>query len=495
MNDARTCFSTTSDLAGLIRSRELGIVELTSLYLQRIEQRNPALGAYVCVLADQALATAEALQRRLDDTPEPSPLYGIPIAIKDLDDVAGAPTRCGSRTMAGNIAKEDSIFTERLRGAGAIVLGKTNTPEFGHKATTDSLAFGPASSPYVAGTNAGGSSGGSAAAAADGLAAIAQGGDGGGSIRIPASLCGVYGFKPSWGRVPHAYRPGAFLFTPFVSHGALARSVEDAAIMLEAMIGPHPRDPLSLPDAELDLRAACRRPIDGLRVAYSPNMGVFPVDSRVRGIVDEAARALSGAGAAVDTIELPINCSQQELAAVWRRGIVVQHAQMVAGFRAEGTDLLALGADGLEPQFLALLDEADAITAVDYKVDDMVRTHVFDTVQDVFDQYDILLSATCSVPAVENASDGTTVGPDQVNGEAVDPLIGWALTYVVNFTGHPAASVPAGLTAENSPVGMQLVGRRFEDDTVLAASAAIERARPWAHTYPGLADLRSQPVA
>jgi amidase/aspartyl-tRNA(Asn)/glutamyl-tRNA(Gln) amidotransferase subunit A len=494
MNDATTCFSSTRQLADLIRARELGIVELTAQYLQRIERRNPALGAYVCVLADEALATAEELQRQLDHTPEPGPLYGIPIAIKDLDDVAGVPTRCGSRTMAGNVAKQDSIFVERLRAAGAIILGKTNTPEFGHKGTTDSLAFGPASSPYVAGTNAGGSSGGSAAAVADGLAAIAQGGDGGGSIRIPASLCGVYGFKPSWGRVPHAYRPGAFLFTPFVSHGVLARTVEDAAIMLEPMIGPHPRDPLSLPHVELNLRAACRRSIDGLRVAYSPNMGVFPVDARVRRVVDEAAQALSRAGATVDTIELPITYSQQELAAVWRRGIVVQHAQMIAGFQAEGTDLLGFGANGLEPQFLALLEEADSISAIDYKIDDMVRTHVFDTVQDVFDQYDMLLSPTCSVPAIKNASDGTTVGPHQVNGEAVDPLIGWSLTYIVNFTGHPAASIPAGLTPESSPVGMQLVGRRFEDDTVLAASAAIERVRPWADTYPGLADLRSQPV-
>jgi amidase/aspartyl-tRNA(Asn)/glutamyl-tRNA(Gln) amidotransferase subunit A len=159
---------------------------------------------------------------------------------------------------------------------------------------------------------------------------------------------------------------------------------------------------------------------------------------------------------------------------------------MVAGFRMQGTDLLALGNDGLEPAFLQLVEEGEAVSALDYKLDDIVRTHVFDAIEDVFADYDLLVCPTCSVAAVENATDGTTVGPSEVDGEVVDPLIGWCLTYLFNFTGHPAGSAPAGLTAEGLPVGMQLVARRHRDDVVLAASAALQRVRPWAQTYPGL---------
>jgi Asp-tRNA(Asn)/Glu-tRNA(Gln) amidotransferase A subunit family amidase len=494
MDEGLSCFTPAHELARLIRAREVSIPEITALYLQRIEQRNPALGAYVCVLAQEALDSAVERQRELDRGEAVGPLHGLPIAIKDLDDLAGVPTRCSSRTMSASPAAEDSIFAARLRKAGAVFLGKTNTPEFGHKGTTDSLLFGPASSPFKTGKNAGGSSGGAAAAAADGLAAIAQGGDGGGSIRIPAALCGVYGFKPSWGRVAHAYRPGAFLFTPFVSHGPLARTVEDAAILTQAMIGPHPRDPLCIPDDGIELVRACGCSIEGLRIAYSPNLGVFPVDARVSEVVGDAVGALSAAGALVDKVDPKIAHSQQELSAVWRRGIAVQHAQMVAGFKMQGTDLLALGDDGLEPCFRQLVEEGEAVSALDYKLDDIVRTHVFDAIEDVFADYDLLVCPTCSVPAVENATDGTTVGPSEVDGEAVDPLIGWCLTYPFNFTGHPAASAPAGLTADGLPVGMQIVARRHRDDVVLAASAALQRVRPWAHAYPGLHDDSSSRV-
>jgi amidase/aspartyl-tRNA(Asn)/glutamyl-tRNA(Gln) amidotransferase subunit A len=484
--DGLSCFTPAVELAKLIRAREVSVVEVTSLHLQRIERRNPALGAYVCVCAEEALASARERQRQLDRGERVGSLHGLPVAIKDLEDVAGVPTRSGSRATPSSPAAEDAIFVQRMREAGAVFLGKTNAPEFGHKGTTDSLLFGPASSPFRAGTNAGGSSGGAAAAVADGLAAIAQGGDGGGSIRIPAALCGVYGIKPSWGRVPHVYRPGAFPFTPFVSHGPLARTVQDAALMLAAMVGPHPRDPLSIPDEGLDLLGACERSIEGLRVAYSPKLGVFPVSAEVSEVVARAVGALEQAGALVEEVEPQIAHSQQELSDVWLRSVAVQYAQMVAGFRVQGVDLLAAGTDGLEPDVLHLVHEGEEISALGCKLDDIVRTQVFDAVQDVFADYDLLVSPTCSVAAVENATDGGTVGPSEVDGEAVDPLIGWCLTHPFNFTGHPAASVPAGLTDDGLPVGMQVVARRHREDVVLAASAAVQRSRPWAHAYPGL---------
>ncbi|MGN6187505.1 MAG: amidase [Conexibacter sp.] len=498
MEEIDVCFAPAHELARLMHAREVTVREVVGAHLARIEQRNPELGAYVHVLVDDALATADALQHELDEGAVRGPLHGVPIAIKDLEDVAGVPTTCGSRTMTDNVPQRDAILTQRLRAAGTVILGKTNTPEFGHKGTTDNLVFGPTSSPFAAGTNAGGSSGGSAAAVADGLAAIAQAGDGGGSVRIPAALCGVYGIKPSWGRVAHTYEPSAFLFTPLAQHGPVARTVRDAALALAAMAGPHPRDPMSLPDEGLDLVGACGRSIEGLRVAYSPDLGGFPIDARVRAVVDDAVGALRDAGAAVDSIELQFEPSHERLAEIWRRGIGVHLGQMVAAMRAEGRDLLAPGAGGLEPAIHDYLAIGETMSAVEYKLDDLVRTRVFHAVQDVFDDYDLLVSPTLSVPAIANGSDGMTLGPTEVDGQAVDPLIGWCPTFVFNFTGHPAASVPAGLTPEGYPVGMQIAGPRLRDDVVLAASAAFEAIRPWAHSYPGLreADARQpQPEA
>jgi Asp-tRNA(Asn)/Glu-tRNA(Gln) amidotransferase A subunit family amidase len=493
LEEVEICFASAHELARLLRARELTVSEAVAAHLARIERRNPHVNAYVHLLADDALATARVLQAELDEGRVRGPLHGVPIAIKDLEDIAGVPTTCGSRTMTDNVPARDAILVERLRAAGTIVLGKTNTPEFGHKGTTDNLVFGPTSSPFAIGTNAGGSSGGSAAAVADGLATIAQAGDGGGSIRIPAALCGVYGIKPSWGRVAHTYEPSAFLFTPLAQHGPIARTVRDAAIALAAMVGPHPRDPLSLPDEGLDLVGACDRPIEGLRVAYSRDLGGFPIDARVRAVVDNAVTALRDAGAIVEPVELRFGHPHEQLTEIWRRGISVHLGQMVAAMRADGRDLLALGADGLEPAIHKYLALGEALGAVDYKLDDLVRTHVFHAVQDVFDDYDLIVSPTLSVPAIENSDDGQTAGPAEVDGQAVDPLLGWCPTFLFNFTGHPAASVPAGLTAEGHPVGMQIVGPRLRDDLVLAASAAFEAVRPWARTYPGLREA-AQPA-
>src|SRR5918998_257292 len=211
-----------------------------------------------------------------------------------------------------------ATYVERLERAGAIVLGKTNTPEFGHRAITDNLLFGPTSTPFALGKNAGGSSGGSAAAVADGLAPIAQGSDGGGSIRIPASFCGVYGFKATFGRVASATRPDAFLsHTPFTNSGPLSRTVEDAALMLSVMAGPHSRDPFSVPDDGTDYQGATRRPVSGLKIAYSADLDIFPVEERVLFVVGEAVRAFEEAGARVEEARIGLKRSQKELCDLW----------------------------------------------------------------------------------------------------------------------------------------------------------------------------------
>jgi amidase/aspartyl-tRNA(Asn)/glutamyl-tRNA(Gln) amidotransferase subunit A len=257
--------------------------------------------------------------------------------------------------------------------------------------------------------------------------------------------------------------------------------------MLSVMAGPHPRDPFSVPDDGTDYPAATRRSISGLKIAYSANLDIFPVEERVLSVIGEAVRAFEETGARVEVASMGLKHDQRELSSTWMREVGVRYAEITANFRKEGVvDLLGEHREDLTPQLVDLLVTGQKMSALDYRLDDVTRTEVFDAIQDLFERYDLLLTPTLAVPPFDNADDGNTVGPSEVNGEEVDPLLGWCLTYPFNFTGHPAASVPAGFTDEGLPIGMQIVGRRFADDTVLAASAAFERLRPWHDSYLAL---------
>jgi amidase/aspartyl-tRNA(Asn)/glutamyl-tRNA(Gln) amidotransferase subunit A len=485
-DETRLCFLPATELAQRIRRRDLSPVEVVGAYLRRIAARNPVVNAYTLVLEEQAMAAAHEAERAVMAGRPLGPLHGVPVAIKDLDDVAGVPTSMGSLAVRDRVPARSAVAVERLLAAGAIVLGKTNSPEFGHKGITDNRRYGPTSTPWAVGYNAGGSSGGSAAAVADGLAALAQGTDGGGSVRIPASFSGTVGFKPSFGRIPSVTRPDAFLWGhPLVHIGPLARTVADAALMAEVMAGPHPRDPLSLPPDDSGWRAADRPP-GAVRIAYCRTLGGFPVDGCVASVIDEAVAAMSAHGLSVDEAELDFKVHHSRLAALWVRTIAVHYGAIAVHLKAEGLDLLGDHAEELTPEFRAMLESAGRVGAVEHCLDDLLRTQVFDALEDVFERYDVIVSPTLAVPPVRNRTDGNTIGPTEINGEAVDPLIGWCMTYPINFTGHPAVSVPAGLTGEGLPVGLQIIGRRHADDIVLAMASTLERIRPWFAGYPGL---------
>lgn len=490
------CFAPACELMELIRRRALSPVELVGAYLTRIAERNDLVRAYVTVTADAARAAAKRAERAVMRGGTLGPMHGLPIAIKDLEDKAGVRTTFGSRALLDYVPASSAIIVERLESAGAIVLGKTNVPEFGHKAVTDNRIFGATSTPFAIGMNAGGSSGGSAAAVADGLAAVAQGGDGGGSIRIPAALCGVYGIKPSWGRVPHAYRPDAFLFSPFVSHGPLARTVADAALMLETLSGPDSRDPLSLPSARKDYVIAAREgTLRGLRVAYSRDLDYFPVSRKVTLVVDAAVRTLEDVGAEVELVELGLPGAHGELANRWLRLNELQYASMLASWHPGGVDLMAERRDLLEPEVVARVERGRSISALEFKAADLMRTDVYLAIERVLSDFDMLVSPTLGIAGVANQPDGRTQGVDAIDGRRVNPLLDWALTHPMNFSGHPAASAPAGLTSDGLPVGLQIVGRRFGDRDVLAASAAFERVRPWEGLRDAATRIGEDPAA
>jgi aspartyl-tRNA(Asn)/glutamyl-tRNA(Gln) amidotransferase subunit A len=482
---AELAYMPATELAARIARRELSPVEVVEGFLERIEMRNKNVNAYVLLLRDDALRRARDAEKAIVAGAGVGPLHGVPVAIKDLFDFkAGVPNSFGCKPFKSWTPSVSATYVTRLERAGAIVLGKTNTPEFGHRGLTDNYLFGPTSTPFRIGKNAGGSSGGSAAAVADGLAPIAQGSDGGGSIRIPAAWCGVYGFKASFGRVAAVARPDAFMLAvPFAHAGPLARSVADAALMLGVMSGPDDRDPYSLPADGADYMAATTRSVSGLRVAWSPDLGVFPIDPEVARVTKDAVAAFEAAGARVDEVRVGLKRSQEELCDAWMRQSAVRSAQTADGFKREGIDLLGSHREEISPEFAASLELGHTQSALDYRRDDVVRTEVLDALQDVFDKYDLLVCPTLAALPVDNAKDGNTLGPADIQGQKVDRLLGWCLTYPFNFTGHPAASIPAGLSKDGLPVGLQIAGRRFADETVIAASAAFEQARPWAAAY------------
>jgi amidase len=477
--------ATAAELAGRIRRREASAAEVMGAAIARIEADNQRLNAFVHVDLEQARERAHEADRVVASGVELGPLHGVPTAMKDLFDFKpGWPTTFGGvRALKDFVPDFYCAWAERMERAGAIIVGKTNSPVMGFRGTCDNPLFGPSRNPFDTSRNTGGSSGGSAAAVAAGLVPVAEGTDGGGSIRIPASWCGIYGYKQSFGRIPYVARPNAFTgLHPFLFEGTLARTVEDAALVTQALAGYDARDPFAL-DEHPVLTESLHRSIRGWRIAYSPDFDVFPVAPEVAAVVQQAVRAFEDAGAHVEEVKLGIERDQRELSDLWCRLIIPISIATFENLKREGLDLLADHRDDFPPEYLRWIDEGYELRTPQLMRDEELRTEIYDAIQGVLEDHQLLVTPTLACLPVENATDGNTKGPTEINGVQVDPLIGWCLTYPVNFSGHPAASIPAGMAEGNLPVGMQLIGRRYADADVLTASAAFERLRPWRDSY------------
>lgn len=468
-------------LAQRLRRRELSAGEAIRAAIERIEQLNRAVNAVVTTTFDLAITAAERADRMAARNEWLGPLHGVPVLIKDLFDFrAGVRNTFGCRATVDYVPDVTVAYVARLEAAGAIILGKTNTPEFGHKGITDNMLFGPTRCPFDLSRNAGGSSGGSAAAVAVGMTPLAQGSDAGGSIRIPAASCGVVGFKPSFGRVPMTGGTNAFCtHTPFLHAGPLTRTVRDAALMAQVMAGPHDDDPFSLPDDGMNLVAALEDDARELRLAYSRDLGVFAVEPAVAQVIDDCIVALRDSGLKIDEVDVRLPLDQEELAALWCRQVGVLYLEIFDGFASVGLDLLGDFAEDIPPAIHEMVERARRSSVLELRRDEALRTLVWRAIQKIFSEYHGLLTPTLGSLPVPNSDDGLTLGPARVNGRAVERTIGWCLTHPFNFTGHPAASVPAGLTAEGLPVGLQIVGRRFMDEHVIAVGRHVEQVRPW----------------
>lgn len=460
-------YVTAARIAELVRRKEISPVEVLEATLAAIERLQPALNCFHTLAPEQALEAARDAEAAVLRGDELGPLHGVPVGIKDLTPTAGIRTTYGSKLFRDYVPLEDALSVQRLRRAGAIVIGKTSTPEFGHKGLTESDLFGITRNPWDPSRTPGGSSGGSAAAVAAGMLPIAHGTDGAGSIRIPSSFCGVAGLKPTFARVARYPQPDAYQTN---SHeGPIARTIEDIALMLEALSGEDPRDPASFGQRPFDRAAALEENLPGLRIGYSPNLRHADVAPEVRDIVGDAVLAWAELGCSVDDV-VPGWDDPAPLA------IAVFSAGLLRILDGQPENVLDLVDASLRPS----LELALSYTAEELVRASLGRTALFNSVNSLFEQVDLLVTPTCPIPAhaigdsAPAIIDGTSAG----RGAVIK------LVSLFNLTGNPAISIPAGWTAAGLPVGMQIVGRRGEDELVVRAAAAFERARPWAHRRP-----------
>lgn len=463
-------------IAGAVREGRADPRDLVEAAAARIAAIDPHIASFCALDLDGAREAAAGIAERARRGEALGPLAGVPVAIKDTVMVKGVPAVQGSPIYRDYVPEEDDIVVERLRAADAIIIGKTNVPELAYAGIGHNPVFPTTRNPWNLERTSGGSSSGSAAAVAAGLVPLAVGSDGGGSIRVPAAFCGLFGMKPSFGRVPlypgcrDERYPGISSWESIEHIGPMTRSVRDGALMLQVMAGPDDRDRHSIPDEGLDwLAAAQTTDLAGRRIAVSEDWGFLPVDPQVRRIFRAAVETIaSRLGASVETAHPGFPDMQ---AAFW--GVVALDTDL-RGFRAVAREYR----NEMSPHLVDFLDRAwqaeDLTDAV------QARKKVYNAMWPFLRRYDLLLTPTTLVPAF-----GLGIrGPDTIDGIAVPPIKWTGMTFPFNMTGQPAATVPIGLTDEGLPVGLQIVGRHLADLDVVAASAAIEavigfgRARP-----------------
>ena len=463
-------------LASLIRSKKLSAVEVTDAVLARMDKLEPILHAYCTPTPDIARQAAKQIEKRIMAGEDVGPLAGVPWGCKDLICTAGIKTASGSLAYADFVPDEDDVVVERMRNAGAVILGKTNVPEFGYSGVGHNPVFATTRNPWNTNLTPGGSSAGSGAAVASGMGPFSIGSDGGGSVRIPSSFSGLYGLKASMGRVPlypgvkDERYPGVSSWEALEHIGPMSRTVADSALMLSVIAGPDDRDNRSLPlQAGFDWMASLRGDLKGLRVAYSSDWGYAAVDKRVRDIV----------GKAVKVFERDLGCIVEEASPGWDNPYQAFWALLAGESDLKGMREMErkLG-DKMTPH---LRDFLKTEWTAEQLTDAMVaRKAVNNRMWRFMRNYDLLLTPTLAVPPFEVGIQG----PTMIDGREVEPFEWLHFTYPLNFTGQPAASIPAGWTEDGLPIGLQIIGRHLGDALVLRASACFEAAQPWKDRWP-----------
>ena len=468
MTDADIGFLPATELLARYHDRSLSPVDVVAAILRHIEAQEPSLNAMVTMTADSAMAearTAEAAYR----AGTARRLEGVPVTIKDLQQTKGVPTQMGSRLFEGHVPDVTTPCVQRLFDAGCIMLGKSATPEFGWKGVSQSPLTGITHNPWGHGLSAGGSSAGAGAGAAAGYGPLHQGGDGAGSIRIPSHMCGVFGIKATHGRVPCWPMSNNDLATHL---GPMSRTVTDSALMLEVMSGPHPWDYLSLEAPPQDYATRLRASMTGKRIAYSPDLGHARVDPDVAALVEQAVGAFTDMGASVEQVTPGWGRLGPELFDFFWPTVFAGRLRFLPEWE-----------DRLDPGFVAMIKTAADIKVSDFMVMRERRFAYCQQIHEFFTEHDFLLTPAVSTPAFP----AELLQPPHWPQHPWDGLAWAQFSYPFNWAGNPAASIPCGFTPANLPVGLQIVGPRFDDLGVLQACHAFEQARPWADRRPPLA--------
>ena len=457
---------TARQTIALLISGEVTPLQLIDAAAERIAATDGAVNALPTLCLDRARTRAESLVPDTED--RPGRLHGLPIAVKDLTEVAGVRCTMGSPIFADHVPERSDILVERLEANGAIVVAKSNTPEFGAGANTFNEVFGTTRNPWDLTTTCGGSSGGSAAALAAGQVWLATGSDLGGSLRIPGSFCGVVGFRPSPGRIARA--PSAMPFDDLSVQGPMGRTVGDAALMLDAMAGHHVRDPISLPAPDRPFLDAVDNPVAPSRVAFSPDLGIAPVDREVRAVCRAAADRFTEIGANLEADCIDFSDAEEIFQAYRARIFVTGRGQMLVDHR-----------DQLKPEMIWNIEKGLALTLGELGRAERARAALYARVCSFFERYDLLVCPTVLVPPFDH----TIRYLEQVGDVAYDNYVGWmVMTLVITLTTCPAISVPCGFTSTGLPIGLQIVGPPRGDKAVLSAAALFEQAAGFAGAVP-----------
>jgi amidase len=448
-----------TEIAHLVARREVSPVEVVEEALRRVEQHNPLINAIV-TLNPRALDDARDLERRIQAGEPAGLLAGVPVGIKDVTQVAGLRTTFGSPLYRDHVPDEDALVVQRLRAAGAIILGKTNTPEFAAGGNTWNDVFGRTRNPWNPERSAGGSTGGGAAGLATGMIALAEGTDLGGSLRIPAAFCGVVGLRPSLGLVPTW--PTDWLWDTLQVTGPMARTAEDVALMLQAIAGPF--TPIRQPSEGRDYLGAVRRgPRSGIRIGYCPDIAGIGIDPTVETVCRRAVLRLAERGAVVETIEFDLSEGRDAFLAL--RGL-----WFVSWMQDRLDRLDQLGVNVRNNTQAGLKG-----TVPDIARAERVRGRIWDRFREFFGKYDYFLTPTMAVPPFPVEQNY----PERVAGRVMETYVDWiAPTFILSLTGLPVCSVPCGKDAEGLPVGIQIVGWQGSEEAVLALAGLVQRENP-----------------
>jgi amidase len=475
------CFTPATELLRLYRARRVSPLEVMQAVLARVDAVNKDLNAIVTLVREEALKAARAATAALRRGGGLPPLHGVPVTIKDLTLTKGIRTTRGSKIHEHDVPDEDALIVARLKTAGAIVLGKTNTPEFGAGGNTFNAVFGITRNPWNLALTCGGSSGGAAVALATGMGPIAQGSDLGGSLRMPAAFCGVVGFRTTPGLVPK--HPADLGWDSLSVTGPMARAVGDVALMLSVVAGPDDRAPLSYPaDTRAFVRAVRAPSIKGWRVAWTPDLaGLIPVDEKNVRVAEAATRVFRSLGARVETACPDFSEVHEIVLATRGLAMVASHAENLSRWR-----------DQMQKGLVWNIEQGLGLTSREIARGELLRTRLWQRVRAFMETRDLLILPTTAVPPFP----AEQPYPTEINGKPLETYIQWTyLTYGITLTGLPAISVPCGFTRDGLPVGLQIVGRRQQEAAVLQAAAAFEQAAPWSQHIPPVVRERSNASA